>query len=446
MTRILVVDDDADTLRLITLLLRNAGYHVSGAQSAEQALALLGTSLPHLIITDMRMGGMDGMQLFSLVQREHPALPVIIVTSHGTIADAVAATRDGVAGYLAKPIDANDLQREVKRALSMRGLLAEVAPGDWRGAIITRNPLMEQLLADAQLVAQGDASVLIVGASGTGKELFARAIHAASPRRARPFVAINCAAIPEQLLESELFGHVKGAFTGAAHDHRGLFEAAAGGTLLLDEIGEMPQSLQVKILRVLQEREVRRVGSTDHVNIDVRVISATNRDLRQEIVAGRFREDLFYRLNVVALELPALSDRREDIPMLATHFLIATAARYRKPIQGFEPDCIPRLVAEPWPGNVRQLQNTVEKCVALCTSATVPVTLVQRAISGEGGELATFDDARRQFERAYLTRVLKITGGNVTQAAKLANRNRSDFYSLLSRHELDPARFKDTGA
>ena len=254
MNRVLVVDDDADTLRLITLHLRKLGYEVSGATSAEQALAVLGTSLPHLIITDMRMGGMDGMQFFSMVQREHPALPVIIVTSHGTIADAIAATRQGVAGYLAKPIDANDLQREVKRALAMRGLLAESAPGDWRAAIITRSPLIEQLLADAQLVAQGDASVLIAGASGTGKELLARAIHAASPRRARAFVAINCAAIPEQLLESELFGHVKGAFTGAAHDHRGLFEAAAGGTLLLDEIGEMPHSLQVKILRALQER------------------------------------------------------------------------------------------------------------------------------------------------------------------------------------------------
>ena len=446
MTRVLVVDDDTDTLRLITLHLRNLGYEVSGATSAEQALALLGTSLPHLIITDMRMGGMDGMQFFSLVEREHPALPVIIVTSHGTIADAIAATRQGISGYLAKPIDANDLQREVKRALAMRGLLAESAPGDWRGAIITRNPLVEQLLADAHLVAQGDASVLIAGASGTGKELLARAIHAASPRRTRAFVAINCAAIPEQLLESELFGHVKGAFTGAAHDHRGLFEAAAGGTLLLDEIGEMSQSLQVKILRALQEREVRRVGSTGHVRIDVRVISATNRDLRQEIAAGRFREDLYYRLHVVGLELPSLSERREDIPLLASHFLIATAARYRKAIRGFEPECVPLLVAAPWPGNVRQLQNTVEKCVALCASETVPVALVQRAISGEGEELATFDDARRQFERAYLTRVLKITGGNVTQAARLANRNRSDFYSLLSRHELEPARFKDSNA
>ena len=439
--RILIVDDDPKLLRLLALRLVNEGYRVAEAKSGEQALAQLGAALPDLIITDMKMGGMDGLQLFEQVQRQHPSLPVIILTAHGSIPDAVAATRRGVFGYLAKPFEAKDLMREVQRALAQAAPAAGPESA-WRSEILTRSPAMESVLADARLVAASDASVLIQGASGTGKELLARAIHAASHRYGRPLVALNCGALPEPLLESELFGHVKGAFTGAVREHQGLFQSAQGGTLFLDEIGDMPLALQVKLLRALQERQVRPVGATQSVDVDVRVISATHRDLREEIAAGRFREDLYYRLNVVNLELPALAARREDIPLLVAHFLARLAARYKKPIAGCAPEAVQLLLTAPWPGNVRQLHNVIEKCVALSTGALLSAALVERALAAPGDDFEAFDDARRQFEREYLTRILRITDGNVTQAAKLAKRNRSDFYSLLARHELDPGTFK----
>jgi len=289
--RILIVDDDPRQLRLLHLRLQNEGYAVTEAASGEQALARLGAALPDLIITDVRMGGMDGMQLFEAVQRRHPSLPVIILTAHGSIPDAVAATRRGVYGYLAKPFEAKDLMREVERALAHAGPAGD-APEAWRREIVTRSPALEAVLADARLVAASDASVLITGPSGTGKELLARALHAASGRFGKPLVAVNCGALPEPLLESELFGHVKGAFTGAMRDHAGLFQSAQGGTLFLDEIGDMPLALQVKLLRALQERQVRPVGATQSIAIDVRLISATHRDLAAEIAAGRFRDAL----------------------------------------------------------------------------------------------------------------------------------------------------------
>jgi two-component system response regulator GlrR len=313
---------------------------------------------------------------------------------------------------------------------------------DWRREIVTRSPAMQSVLADARLVAASDASVLITGASGTGKELLARALHAASGRFGHPLVAVNCGALPEPLLESELFGHVKGAFTGAVREHQGLFQAARGGTLFLDEIGDMPLALQVKLLRALQDHQVRPVGATQSVDVDVRLISATHRELGAEIAAGRFREDLYYRLNVVTLELPSLAARREDIPLLAAHFLKQLAARYGKAVHGFAPEALPLLLGAPWPGNVRQLHNVIEKCVALSTGPLLPAALVERALAAPGDDFEAFDEARRQFECEYLTRILRITDGNVTQAAKLAKRNRSDFYSLLARHQLDPATFK----
>jgi two-component system response regulator GlrR len=438
--RILIVDDDPKQLRLLGLRLVNEGYLVAEAKSGEQALAQLGAGLPDLIITDVRMGGMDGLQLFEAVHRRHPTLPVIILTAHGSIPDAVAATRRGVFGYLAKPFEAKHLMREVERALALAAPGGEAAA--WRSEIVTRSPAMEAVLADALLVAAGDASVLITGPSGSGKELLARAIHAASARHGRPMVALNCGALPEPLLESELFGHVKGAFTGAVRDHAGLFQSARGGTLFLDEIGDMPLALQVKLLRALQERQVRPVGATQSVDVDVRVLSATHRSLAGEIAAGRFREDLYYRLNVVTLELPPLAARREDVPLLAAHFLARLAARYRKPLTGIAPEALERLVAAPWPGNVRQLHNVIEKCVALSTGTLLPGALVERALAARGEDLEAFDEARRDFEREYLTRILRITDGNVTQAARLAKRNRSDFYTLLGRHELDPTDFK----
>jgi len=439
--RILVVDDDANLLRLLALRLEKEGFGVIEAASGEEALGKLAAEIPDLVITDMRMSGMDGMALFEAIQRRHSALPVIILTAHGNIPDAVDATRKGVFGYLTKPFEARALMVEVERALA----LAAATGGDeedWRLGIVTRSPEMNRILSEARLIAGNDATVLVTGESGTGKELLARAIHEAGARREGPFVAVNCGAIPEALLESELFGHVKGAFTGALRDHKGLFQAASSGTLFLDEIGDMPLTLQVKLLRVLQEREVRPVGSAQAVNVDVRVISATHRDLRAEAKAGRFREDLYYRLNVVSLALPPLSARREDIPLLASHFLAMLAARYRKSIGGFAPDALQLLVAGAWKGNVRELQNVIEKCVALCTTPLIPEALVQRAMEGPADDLESFDDARASFEREYLTQLMRIAAGNVSQAARMAKRNRSDFYSLLSRHRLDPADFK----
>ena len=446
MSTVLVVDDEPDTLRLLAARLKQHGLKVVEVDSAEKALAAVAAAPPDLIITDMRMGGMNGMALFDAVRASHPLLPVIILTSHGNIADAVAATRRGVFGYLTKPVEGSELAREVARALALGGGIRSEAGAAWRAQIVTRSDAMEQVLAEAWMIAQGDASVMLTGPSGSGKELLARAIHAAGPRRAAPMVAINCAAIPEQLLESELFGHVKGAFTGATQNHQGLFAAADRGTLFLDEIGDMPMALQVKLLRVLQERSVRPVGATSSIAVDVRIICATHQDLQLAIGAGRFREDLFYRLNVVGLMLPPLAERREDIPLLASHFLRTLAARYGKALNGFAPEAMQLLLEHSWRGNVRQLANAVEKCVVLCTGEIVPATLVQRAIGAATEEMATFDEARRKFERDYLSRILKTTEGNVTQAARLAKRNRSDFYTLLARHGLEPSAFKRPAA
>jgi two-component system response regulator GlrR len=274
--------------------------------------------------------------------------------------------------------------------------------------------------------------------------LLARAIHKASPRAANPFVAINCGAIPEQLLESELFGHVKGAFTGAHRDHEGLFQAAKGGTLFLDEIGDMPTPLQVKLLRVLEEREVRPVGATRSIPIDVRLLSATHRDLNVARHEGRFRDDLYYRLNVVALALPSLAERREDIPLLAQHFLVRLAKRYERPVNAFSPEAMELLLAAPWPGNVRQLLNVVEQTVALATTPVIPAALVLRALQGDGDAIESFEEARHRFERDYLIRLLRLTEGNVTQAARLAKRNRTEFYRLLARYHLEAGAFKES--
>jgi two-component system, NtrC family, response regulator GlrR len=441
---VLVVDDDPDLLRLMQIRLSAAGYAVTTAESAERALAQIAVARPRVVVTDLRMSGMDGMALFESIHAQNAALPVIILTAHGTIPDAVAAVKRGVFGYLTKPFDARTLLTEIERALSLGG--ASSGSGDeddsWRRDILTRNPVMEDVLAKARLVADSDASVFIYGDSGTGKELIAHAIHNASRRREQPFVAINCGAIPEQLLESELFGHVKGSFTGAVRDHKGLFQTANKGTLFLDEIGDMPVSLQVKLLRVLQERRVRPVGSTQSFEVDVRLISATHRNIEAEMAAGNFRDDLFYRLNVVALHLPPLGERREDIPLLTNHFLGQLTQRYGRSISGFAPEAIEVLVAAPWPGNVRQLYNVVEQSVALATTPLIPASLVQQAIQHQQTELSSFEEARRKFERDYLAQILRITEGNVTQAARLAKRNRTEFYKLLQRHQLDPKLFK----
>jgi len=441
--KVLVVDDDADLLKLVSIRLQSAGFEVATADSGERALAILSASTPQVVVTDLRMGGMDGMALFDQIHRSNPVLPVIILTAHGTIPDAVAATQRGVFGYLTKPFDGKDLVTQVTRAVN---LSAPVTTDDtseaWKSGIVTRNPEFEAVLSRAKLVATGDASVLIRGESGTGKELLAQAIHRASPRHDKPFMAINCGAIPEALLESELFGHVKGAFSGAARDHEGLFQSANGGTVFLDEIGDMPVALQVKLLRVLQERTVRPVGATQSAPVDVRIVSATHRDLDAAIREGQFREDLYYRLNVVSFTLPPLRDRREDVPLLASHFLTNIARKYGKTVNAFSADALQRLVKYDWPGNVRELVNVVEQVVALTTSAVVSPALVESALRIQATELDSFEQARGQFERDYLARLLKMTSGNVTHAARLAKRNRTEFYKLLHRHHLDPGLFK----
>jgi two-component system response regulator GlrR len=443
--KLLLVDDDKDLLKLLAMRLEAAGYAITTANSGEEALARIGIERPQLVITDMRMPGMDGSALFDAIRANHPALPVMILTAHGSIPDAVAATNRGIFGYLTKPYDSKTLTEQIERALGLSANAANASDGssinDWRRDIVTQNAVMEDLLAQAKLIAANDVSVMLAGDSGSGKEILARSIHRASPRHREPFIAVNCGAIPDNLLESELFGYVRGAFTGANKDYKGLVREADGGTLFLDEIGDMPLSLQVKLLRVLEEREVRPVGSASTYAVDIRVISATHRNLETEMAEGRFRSDLFYRLNVVTLALPSLSDRRDDIPLLAKHFLDAVATRYRKEVNAFAPDAMDLLVRASWPGNVRQLLNVVEQAVALSTSPIVPATLVQKAIR-ELEDIVPFDEARRRFEADYLTQLLKMTGGNVAQAAKFAQRNRTDFYKLLQRHALEPALFK----
>ena len=447
MARILIVDDDPALLRLLSLRLHYEGHTAIEASSGMLALAKLDHELPDMVITDLRMPGMDGLELFEAVHRRYPLLPVLMLTANGTIPDVVKAMQRGVFGYVTKPFEGVDLMREVDRALAVSSALGADMPADgkgesWREAIVTRSPRMEKLLAEARLMAQSDASVLIHGESGTGKELLARALHASSARRQEPLVAVNCGAIPENLVESELFGHTKGAFTGAVRDSVGLFTGAHRGTIFLDEIADLPLAMQVKLLRVLQEREVRPVGAAKSHKVDVRVISASNRRLEDEVAAGRFREDLFYRLNVVSLTLPPLAERREDIALLANHFMRTLSLRYAKTISAFAPGGLEQLSTAPWPGNVRQLQNVVEKCVVLCTGSLIAASLVQNALSSQGAELLPLDEARKEFERSYLTQLLKITNGNVAQAAKLAKRNRTDFYALLARHEIESARFK----
>ncbi|CCJ76356.1 Putative sensory histidine kinase YfhA [Cronobacter muytjensii 530] len=302
---------------------------------------------------------------------------------------------------------------------------------------------MLRLLEQAHMVAQSDVSVLINGQSGTGKEILAQAIHNASPRAKNAFIAINCGALPEQLLESELFGHARGAFTGAVSSREGLFQAAEGGTLFLDEIGDMPVPLQVKLLRVLQERKVRPLGSNRDIDINVRIISATHRDLPKAMARGEFREDLFYRLNVVNLKIPALQERAEDIPLLATHLLRQAADRHKPFVRSFSTDAMKRLMTASWPGNVRQLVNVIEQCVALTSAPVISDALVEQALEGENTVLPTFVEARNQFELNYLRKLLQITKGNVTHAARMAGRNRTEFYKLLARHELEANDFKE---
>jgi len=446
---VLLVDDDRDLLALLTVRLRRAGYTVRVAEDARAALDTLAHHQVRVVITDLKMDHMDGLELLTEITQRYPVLPVILLTAHGTIPDAVKATQGGAFAFLTKPLNDSELLQTLAEAVTVNPLDAMAADRaatgtQWYAQILTRSPVMQQLLREAGLAANSGASILIEGESGTGKELLARAIHDASGRAGREFVTVNCTAIPETLFESEVFGHVKGSFTGAHRDHAGLFRQADKGTLFLDEVGDLPLMVQVKLLRALQERSIRPVGSGQSFDIDVRVISATNRDLELAVKEKLFREDLFYRLNVVTLTLPPLSERREDIPLLANHFLkkfeedgVAT---------GFSNTAMECLVGASWPGNVRQLANVVHHCLVLCRSDLIPESLVKHALRNRNQGLTPFAVARDQFESDYLRSLLKATGGNVSQAARLAERNRSEFYKLLKKHQLEPGDFRRKGS
>lgn len=441
--RIMVVDDDPGLLRLMTLRLESSQYSVETAASAEQALGSMAACQPDAVITDLRMEQMDGMALFRHIRMHCPSIPVIILTAHGTIADAVAATREGAWSFLTKPFDPSELLQTLDEAIGRRAGAASSPPA-WQQGIVTRSQSMERLFSELELVAESEASVLVRGESGTGKEVIARAIHTASQRRAGAFVPVNCAAIPGDLLEAELFGHRRGAFTGAEADRPGLFAQADGGTLLLDEIGDMPIGFQPKLLRALQERKLRPIGSDHEIDFDVRVIAASHQNLDQAVAEGRFREDLYYRLNVVQFDIPPLRERPEDVMPLAEHFLHELQANKREPdrLRGLSRDAARLLIGHDWPGNVRQLRNVMEQAIVLTRKGPITAEVIRRALRKDSTALRPLADARDDFERDYLVRVLRASAGKVAEAARLAGRNRTEFYRLLKRHNLNPDAFK----
>jgi two-component system, NtrC family, response regulator GlrR len=441
-TRLLVVDDDRDHLALVQRWLTLEGYEVTPADSGEAALAFLEAQRPDLVISDLVMRGMDGIRLLREIHRHDPVMPVIIMSGQAGIPEAVKATHLGATAFLTKPIQREALVAEVAQALSAHTGREPTDVNSFAPKLVHRSQIMAELLGRARLVAAVDTTVLITGETGTGKEVLAEAIHHGSPRAEKPFVAINCSALPEELLESELFGHEKGAFTGAVTRHEGLFAAADGGTLFLDEIGDMPVSLQAKLLRVLQDFKVRPVGSTRAIPVDVRIISATHHELERLVETGDFREDLFYRLSVVPLHMPSLRERREDIPLLVDHFLRRMAHRTGRPPKRFAPEALRHLVSADLPGNVRQIQNLVEQCSVLSPSDIIPLALTAQALREKPAQIPSLDEAKQAFERRYLIGVLRAAEGNITTAARMAGRNRTEFYKLLGRHNLDPTRFR----
>ena len=440
--KVLLVDDDQDMLKLLSAWLAAAGFTALTASSGSDALRQLAAARPDIVVTDLFMEEMDGMTLVTHVHAENPLTPVIMLSGSAQIPDAVRATHLGTSAFLTKPIAKEAFLDEVMKHIRPRSRAGDARFG---ANLIYRSDVMAELLEQAELVAMGDVTVFINGETGTGKEVLARAIHDASRRRQHPFIGVNCGAIPEQLLESELFGHEKGAFTGANNRHDGLFLAADGGTLFLDEIGDMPLGLQVKLLRVLQDFEVRPVGAVKSVPVNVRIISATHNDLEALVEKGEFREDLYYRLNVVPLKMPRLAERAEDIPLLLEHFLALHAQRAGTPKKRFAPDAITYLAASEWPGNIRQLANAVELCATLYTGDIIPLAMAQRALRQRPAQMKTLKDAKADFERNYLVSVLRISGGNVANAARIAGRNRTEFYKLLNQYDLDAASYRDGG-
>jgi len=437
--KILLVDDDSSLLRLLSIRLENEGYDIFGALNVESAVQQLSDHSFSVVLSDLRMPDKDGLFLLDYVSSRFPSLPVILMSAHGSITEAVDATEKGALGFITKPIDHLVLRKTLKNAISQT---TSHTIQSWHNDIIFRSSIMQRLIEQAGIVAPRDVSILITGASGTGKELLAKAIHKASRRSEKPFIAINCGALPEHLLESELFGHKKGAFSGAVSEHKGLFRAADGGTLFLDEIGDMAPSLQVKLLRVLQEQCVRPVGGTETIPVDVRLLSATHRDLPEAMKEDAFREDLYYRICVINLRVPSLSERPEDIPVLVRHILLQSAEKHDVNATRFSDEALLKLCQSQWKGNIRQLVNVVEQCVALTQSPVISLALVNRALVQNATHWPSLSEAKEDFERHYISRVLKMTDGVVTKAAEVAGRNRTDFYKLIKKHQINVNVFK----
>ncbi|MDR2488005.1 MAG: sigma-54 dependent transcriptional regulator [Desulfovibrio sp.] len=428
--KLLVVDDDGGHRRTLIALLTEWGYTATGAEDGETAAALCTSQPFDLVLMDVRMTGISGIEALKKIKAYNPAIPVLVMTAYSGIGDAVEAIKSGAYDYLTKPLDFDELKITLERAADHARLRDEnktlrdmLASGFDSGGIIGKSQAMRRLLDMTASIAPSDATVLICGESGTGKELLAKLVHANSKKRKGPYVALNCAALTETLLESEMFGHEKGAFTGAEKRRDGRFLAASGGTIFLDEIGEMPMPMQAKLLRVIQEREIQRVGGDRTIRVDVRILAATNKNLGAEVAEGRFRQDLYYRLNVVSLALPALRERVEDIPILAAHFLRQYAAKNEKTVKGFTPDAMDRLVKYCWPGNVRELENTVERAVVLLMGEYVserelPLCLLdgERADAVRG--MSFSDMTLEEIERVIVAQTVKNAGGNKSEAAR----------------------------
>ncbi|MBV8043112.1 sigma-54-dependent response regulator transcription factor ZraR [Pluralibacter sp.] len=434
---VLVVDDDVSHCTILQALLRGWGYQVALAHSGKAALRQVHDHVFDVVLCDVRMAEMDGIDTLKEIKALNPAIPVLIMTAFSSVETAVEAIKSGALDYLIKPLDFDRLQETLAQALAhTREPEAESSPvSAAQFGMVGRSPAMQHLLNDIAMVAPSDATVLIHGDSGTGKELVARALHASSARGAKPLVALNCAALNESLLESELFGHEKGAFTGADRRREGRFVEADGGTLFLDEIGDISPLMQVRLLRVIQEREVQRVGSNHTISVDVRLIAATHRDLAQEVSAGRFRQDLYYRLNVVTIEMPSLRQRREDIPLLAEHFLQRYTGRNRKVVKGFTPQAMDLLIHYDWPGNIRELENAIERAVVLLTGEFVSERELPLAIAATPIKALQAHDIQPlvEVEKEVIQAALEKTGGNKTEAARQLGITRKTLLAKLSR-------------
>jgi len=446
--KILVVDDDKNLLDLIHLRLEASGYDVVPVDHEKKAKEIAGKEIFDIAVVDLQLVKQDGLQLMEELHTFQPDMPVIILTAHGSIESAVEAMKRGAFTYLTKPFDSRELILQIERAGERRQLAGEInrlkelldERFDFANIIAKSKP-MRDILDQVARIGDTESNVAIYGASGTGKELIAKAIHIASPRKDLPFLAINCAAIPETLLESELFGYEKGAFTGAVKKSKGLFTRADKGTLFLDEIGDMPLSVQAKLLRVLQERTFVPLGSEEPISVDVRIIIATNKDLKKEVKNGNFREDLYYRVHVIPIELPPLKDRKEDIPPLVEHFIRKYSEQMDKKVKAISSAAMQKLMLHDWPGNVRELENVIEFAVAMTDSDTLKDNLILQAKNG-GGEMPTLQEARAGFEKKYIQNLLKITGGNVSKAAELAGKYRADLYNLMKKYDISPQEFK----